>query len=221
MINLALIGKDISHSRSKDVYKKLLHNDLSYDLLDYESDKDIPPLGELLKQYVGISVTAPYKEFIYSLLDEEVNPTGLPQINTIKMENDKIIGINTDKLALIEIINNYTKKYNKIHWHVYGSGAMAKLCNQILATETVENYSRKQNNLDFFKPAINKKNIVINCISRDFVFSMPLAGDTLFLDLNYNHPNQDYFESIGIPYTSGQLMLELQAAHALKFWKLK
>jgi len=62
MNKFALVGKDISHSRSPEMYRKLISSDVKYDLLDYQSDLDIPTAVELLSKYDGINITSPYKK---------------------------------------------------------------------------------------------------------------------------------------------------------------
>ena len=51
---LALIGKNIAHSKSPEVYKTLLDNNVEYTLLDFISENEIPKLSELLKTFDGI-----------------------------------------------------------------------------------------------------------------------------------------------------------------------
>ncbi len=57
MHKLALIGKSIQHSRSPDIYKKLIGTLIQYDLLDYQHPNEIPSVDTLFKEYIGISIT--------------------------------------------------------------------------------------------------------------------------------------------------------------------
>ena len=71
MIKLALVGKDIQHSRSGEIYRRLLKTDIQYDLLDYENSALIPPAADLFKVYDGISITSPYKKhFLNQFLEK-------------------------------------------------------------------------------------------------------------------------------------------------------
>ena len=42
MIKLALLGKNISHSKSPEIYKTILKSNFSYDLIDCESIEMTP-----------------------------------------------------------------------------------------------------------------------------------------------------------------------------------
>ena len=59
---LALIGRNIAHSKSPEIYSKLLENNVDYHLLDYPSVDQIPSLDYFSKNFEGISITSPYKE---------------------------------------------------------------------------------------------------------------------------------------------------------------
>ncbi len=62
---LALIGKNISHSKSPEIYNKLLNNQVEYTLLDCDTVDAIPSLDELMKKFDGVSITSPYKESLF------------------------------------------------------------------------------------------------------------------------------------------------------------
>ena len=50
---LALIGKNISHSKSPEIYNKLLNNQVEYHLLDYPSINEIPEMDFFSKNFDG------------------------------------------------------------------------------------------------------------------------------------------------------------------------
>ena len=50
MFKLALLGRNISHSQSPSIYRKLLGEKLDYKLFDYKNEDEIPSLeNEIVK----------------------------------------------------------------------------------------------------------------------------------------------------------------------------
>jgi len=65
MISLALLGKNISHSKSREVYEELLAEKIDYKIYDCPSPSDIPSLDAFFKKHKGLSITSPYKKFFF------------------------------------------------------------------------------------------------------------------------------------------------------------
>tara|TARA_B100000963_G_scaffold348732_1_gene356785 strand:+ start:8021 stop:8839 length:819 start_codon:yes stop_codon:yes gene_type:complete len=100
-----IIGNPIKHSLSP-----VLHNywfdkygiDASYSIIETE-DKDLKDIVKKIKdrELVGINVTLPYKQKIINQTDRIVNDAKLTgSVNTILLDNNKIIGENTDVFGL-------------------------------------------------------------------------------------------------------------------------
>ena len=100
-----IIGKPIKHSLSP-----VLHNywfdkygiDASYSIIEAE-DKDLKNIVKKIRnqELAGINVTLPYKQKIINQTDRIVNDAELTgSVNTILLDNDKIIGENTDVFGL-------------------------------------------------------------------------------------------------------------------------
>ena len=94
-MNFGLIGKRLSHSFSKDFFtqkfKKLNYKNHKYE--NYEID-NLNKLRDLIKknQLSGLNVTIPFKQKIIKHLDEiESNARKINSVNTIKVENNKLI----------------------------------------------------------------------------------------------------------------------------------
>ena len=115
----AIIGNPISHSLSP-----VLHNywfekyniDANYILLDIE-EKDIEIVVKKVrkKELNGINVTLPYKQKIIPFVDQLVNDAkSTNSVNTIYLNDDGIIGENTDVFGLqagyLKEINNSKNK---------------------------------------------------------------------------------------------------------------
>lgn len=233
MIKLALLGKDIQHSRSPEIYQRLLVNKIQYDLLDYANPCAIPKLEDLFKVYNGISITSPYKKHFLDqvLLTEQAAKLGA--INCIKQGSDGFIGENTDYLAIVDITQKLKLKYSGLQAIVLGDGVMSKVVQVALKELGVDFklYARKTTvNLDqinltkIFNTEFKMwgQKIVINTCAREFVFKGEIDRQTIFWDFNYNFtPHSHFLPAQTLHYMDGMEMLELQAIHALSFWSIK
>jgi shikimate dehydrogenase len=227
MNKFGLVGKDISHSRSPEMYRKLISLSIQYDLLDYKSENEIPPASDLLEIYDGINITSPYKK--HFLEQVELTPIAfeLGAINCLKKKNGKIIGENTDYLAIIDTLKYLQRDYGEIEVIILGDGVMAKVT--MLALKNLglvfKVLSRKKtkffnqlNLIEYFNHP-SALPVVINSCSREFIFNGTIPDRALFWDFNYNFDQH----SASIPgkvykYVDGLAILELQAFYAVAFW---
>jgi len=221
----ALIGKNISHSNSENVYKELLETKyLSYTLLDYSSEDSIENIKTNLEKYSYISITSPYKKFFFKNVDT-VEPLvkDLGSVNCIKLLNDEVIGTNTDFFAIKEIISSLVKD-NVSNILILGDGTMSGLVQYILSTFKIDFkvLSRKNNQLENLSENIVENSLIINTCARSYSPKFKTTSSCTFWDFNYN---QEYAEELNtnkfINYYDGLLMLTLQAKYALSFWNLK
>jgi shikimate dehydrogenase len=96
---LALIGNHLDHTISKQIHEKLF--ELSGTVGEY-TIRDIEPENlekeiEELKKLDGFNVTIPYKQKIIPYLDAlDVKAKRYNAVNTVKCENGKLTGYNTD-----------------------------------------------------------------------------------------------------------------------------
>ena len=114
-----IIGNPIKHSLSP-----VLHNywfkkyglDASYSIIEAD-DKDLKKIITKIreKEITGINVTLPFKQKIINQTDRIINDAELTgSVNTILLDNEKIIGENTDvfglQAAYLKEIDNCTSK---------------------------------------------------------------------------------------------------------------
>jgi shikimate dehydrogenase len=220
-MKFALLGKNIQHSRSPEIYRKLITTKHSYDLLDYDSENEIPSLDELKKKYRGINITTPYKKLFTNdvlYLDDKIRD--LKAINCIGFSIDGIYGTNTDYLALKDLWPEILKKYNLNLTYILGSGVMCNVLNQIaismqLDTKIIARINNhKINEYDYLS-----NSLVINSCSRDFTFNGTLSSTNIFWDLNYGvDTTKSNLLKMNVPYIDGQELLNLQAQYAVRFW---
>ena len=139
-MNFGLIGKRLSHSFSKDFFtqkfKKLNYKSHRYE--NYEID-NLNKLRELIKknQLSGLNVTIPFKQKIIKYLDEiESNAREINSVNTIKVENNKLIGYNSDiqgfENSFIPIIGKRQKAI------VLGNGGASKAVQFVLKKNKIK-----------------------------------------------------------------------------------
>lgn len=220
----ALVGKNIQHSQSPNLYKNLLNNSLlDYSLCDYAEESNIQNLYQLLQVYSYISITAPYKKYFYQNCDViEIENPNIKSVNAIKLLKNKVVGTNTDYLASKKILNNYiTDGIRK--FRILGDGAMSDVIVSILEefNQSFDVYSRKKKNLQAFE--LNDSNtLLINTCSRDYFLELCPSVLISVWDLNYN---TSYAENLKqnklIQYQDGLELLTLQAKYALSFWNLR
>lgn len=227
MNKFALVGKDISHSKSPEMYRKLISPSVEYDLLDYKDSDEIPTAKELLSKYDGINITSPYKKhFIQEVVSTKVAQQ-VGAINCLKRRGDLIIGENTDYFAVIDILEALIKKYQILEVVILGDGVMSKvaqvalenlgLTSLIVSRKLSESFDQLNLN-EYFH--INKQvPLIINTCAREYVFKGELPRNSIFWDFNYDFPlHLQYISPRVQHYFDGLDMLERQAIYAVSFW---
>lgn len=227
MLSLGLLGKNIAHSRSQEVYEQLLKTKVNYTLFDYPQEEKVPPLSDLFQQIDGLSVTSPYKKLF--LKSTEVHDF-CPQFRAInclrKVEEKRFEGTNTDYLAVKKILMNYSNIKKDLDIIILGNGAMANIT-EITLQEIGLPYRKffrstevsDLNSLEFtFSATYNSQPLIINCCSRDFIFKAALPSDAIFWDHNYSLEHHQKGVSAICNYHDGFELLKLQAYFALEFW---
>ena len=185
-MNFGLIGKRLSHSFSKDFFtqkfKKL--NLKSHNYENYEID-NLNELRELIKknQLYGLNVTIPFKQEIIKYLDEiESNAKEINSVNTIKVENSKLIGYNSDiqgfENSFIPIIGKRQKAI------VLGDGGASKAVQFVL----------KKNKIKFIIVSRSGKKKFEDITNSDIISSQIIINTTplgMYPDIN-TYPNIPY-----------------------------
>ena len=198
-------------------------------MFSFENSSDVPPLSFFAAKLNGLSITSPYKaHFINQIESPSPLVKSIGAVNTLAFLKDgRVIGTNTDLLAVVDILQNYLKNFPNLKIILLGDGAMARVT-KLVAQDLnikIQQFSRK-NNVDLSQLDISilkeasVQNLIINSCSRDFVFQGKVSGDEIFWDYNYSFiPHQNSLPSRVKMYHDGQEMLELQAKAAIKFWE--
>ena len=100
-----IIGNPIKHSLSPVLHKYWFDKyglDASYSIIEAK-DEDLKDIVKKIRSHelIGINVTVPFKQKIINQTDKIVNDAELTgSVNTILLDNDKIVGENTDVFGL-------------------------------------------------------------------------------------------------------------------------
>ncbi len=229
MRTLALLGKEIAHSKGHEVYENLLAEKINYIKFDIKEDGAIPQLDDLFKDIEGLSITSPYKKHFLKNVVMTPDVEKLDAINCIKKVGNSFHGTNTDYLALLEILGKFKKEVSSPYFIIIGDGSMSKVT-QLIASDLNIGYqviSRKlTSNFQQYKLVnyVNKKPnvtqvIYINTCSREYSFTGDYDSEVIFLDYNYQFtPHKEKFKKLKTRYIDGIELLRRQAYYALKYW---
>jgi shikimate dehydrogenase len=236
-----LIGRSLRHSFSPTYFQSKFEkegiNDCSYFAFELS---EISKFCELLlseKNIYGLNVTIPYKESILPFLDElSDNARQIGAVNTIKFENGKTIGHNTDVIGFEKSLLPLLKKYHH-HALILGTGGAAKAVEFVLKKLKISYQYVSRNKTkntfsyeDLTKEILDKHTVIINTTPLgmhpdvDTYPNIPfefLNESHLVFDLIYN-PAETRLMALakerGATVKNGLEMLEIQAEESWKIW---
>jgi 3-dehydroquinate dehydratase/shikimate dehydrogenase len=135
---MGLIGSPVSHSVSPQIHNAALSArgiNAVYLPLEVRDAKDFlrrmvhPRSRELDWRLRGLSVTAPHKSAVIELLDEvDQSAREIGAVNTIVVEEDKLVGYNTDAAAFLEPLRERNVSLGGARCALIGAGGAARSC---------------------------------------------------------------------------------------------
>jgi shikimate dehydrogenase len=240
MNRFGLIGYPLGHSFSKKYFTAKFEQEGIKDVFELFPIESIDKLPELINNYPdlkGLSVTIPYKQSVYQYLDAVSIPNGINACNSIKIENGKLIGYNTDWIgfekSFIELLQPHHKKAL-----VLGNGGATEAVVFVLKKLNIEYniVSRKIHGdssltyADITSEMINQVQVIINTTPLGTYPDMNICPNILYecltpqhylFDLVYN-PSKTLFlqkgEEQGALIKNGYDMLAIQAEASWKIW---
>lgn len=238
MKRFGLIGQNISYSRSKELFDKHNFEDAEYQIYDITREQ---LNREFLLQFDGLNVTTPYKKEVCQYLDEVT--VDFDSVNCIINDNGKLIGYNTDLIALQQILRKYIQPSKNVL--LCGNGGVSETIQHLLAENKINHIILVRGDYkpisrygivrtyEEYKKVTNtsKVNMVINATIvgspkapglLDLPYDMLCWVDFAF-DLIYNPEETEFikkFKSYGVKTSNGLKMLELQAEASYKLWQL-
>jgi shikimate dehydrogenase len=112
-----LIGYPLGHSFSKKYFTEKFEKegiaDCVFDLFPIPSIEEFPSLLNSYPDLKGLSVTIPYKQSVMQYLHESKIPAGIHACNSIKIENGKLTGHNTDVIGFEKSFAELLKPHHK------------------------------------------------------------------------------------------------------------
>jgi 3-dehydroquinate dehydratase / shikimate dehydrogenase len=241
----ALIGDPIKHSIGHEVHNNYFYyNNINALYIKISINKE--QLLEFihyskLLPFRGISVTMPLKHDITPLIK---NKSAVSAINTLKITNTEITGINTDGTGAINAIRKIQTIKNKdiliigaggsaeaIAYEASKQGANASITNRTPANanKIASRYAVKQ--VGFLEKETRSYHIIINTLPPtayqqpdllDWVNSM-LSQCSLLMDINYNQADYPLATACGkhqAEFIDGSTMFMNQALSQLTYWGL-
>jgi shikimate dehydrogenase len=244
MNTYGLIGKDLNHSFSPSYFANKFKEEgidnCVYQLFPLSQIEDFKKLLRTQSNLQGLNVTIPYKTAIIPFLDE-LSPQAMAigAVNTIKFDNDKLIGHNTDVYGFQTSLEaGLSLKQGQSKALILGTGGASKAVAYALkelniryqyvsrtASKGILNYE----NLNGV--TINEHLIIINTTPLGMYPNVNHCPDLpyeaiqekhLLYDLVYN-PKETLFIKKGksnkATTINGLKMLHLQAEKAWKIWQ--
>ena len=242
-----VIGNPIEHSLSPKLHNYWIKEnniDAIYDKKKLEESELKNIIYEIKEEKInGINVTVPFKKSVIQFLDEltpEADKT--KSVNTIYLNNKKIIGHNTD-IAGFELALKYSK-YDIRNKNILILGAGGVVSSIIYALKKMEvskinisNRTKKKaedlkdlfNNLNIvdwgdipnFDMIINATSLGLNEEDEIEMDYSKIGTNKLFYDIIYN-PNQTNFlkkgKASGNRTENGKMMFIYQAHQAFTIW---
>lgn len=161
---IGLIGHPIEHSYSPKlhnaIYEKYGINNV-YLAFDVETEDLQNAIGALkVLSFAGFNVTVPHKQEVLHYLDEvDDEARVIGAVNTVKLDNGRLIGYNTDGLGFISSLNNRGHNVKGMNVLVLGAGGSSRSICVYLAKEGVSMiniHNRTESNARALAEHLNK-----------------------------------------------------------------
>ncbi|PHK49712.1 shikimate dehydrogenase [Staphylococcus edaphicus] len=244
----AVIGHPIDHSLSPVMHNanfKALNDPSSYEAIDI-SEEQFHLIREIIKdkELSGFNVTIPHKERIIPFLDEiDDQSKTVGAVNTVKIENGKWIGYNTDGIGYVTGLKQVYPDLENAYILILGAGGASKgLANELrkyvqprltIANRSIKRFEswhldvnkislqEAENTLSQYDIIINttpagmneNKEVIINLDNLD---EQTLVSDIVYVP--FKTPILEIAESRGNPIHNGLDMFVYQGAESFRIW---
>lgn len=232
-----LIGGKLGHSYSMGIHQRYFDavgEKSTYELIETPAENLKATLGRLAAEgYRGINVTIPHKKAVMEFMDEIApEAEAIGAVNTIKFENGKLYGYNTDYYGFGKTLEKYRVDIAGKDTYILGTGgaanAVSAYCrdngaNVIFVSRTPSDGSIGYDALANIAPG----GVMVNCTpvgmypNTDAAPTESVAGFDSVVDLIYNPTKTKLLanaENQGIKAVNGLYMLVAQAVCAEAIW---
>ncbi len=163
---ICLIGQPVEHSFSPSIHNCLFEKyDINSKYMCFDVEKDsLKEAVNAIKalKIEGVNVTVPHKVDIMAYLDEiDVNAKLIGAVNTIKNDNGRLIGYNTDGMGFVNSVLGKGYKIQNKNVMIIGSGGAARS----IAVEMANNNAKS---IEIRNRSIDKADGISNIIKENF-----------------------------------------------------
>ena len=241
-----VIGNPIDHSLSPKLHNhwfKENNIDAVYDKKKIDQNDLENIITKLKKKQInGINVTVPFKKLVIPYLDKlSVEADQTQSVNTIILNNDNLVGHNTDIAGFMKAIKNLNFDIKGKKIFILGAGgvvpsiifalnkmSVSKIIISNRTKKKAEDLKSQFHNLEIldwgdindFDVIINATSLGLNKESINLDFSK-FTNDKLFYDVIYNPAETNFLKEgkkFGNRTENGKLMFIYQAFEAFKLW---
>ncbi len=242
-LTLGLVGSDLSNSLSEAI-----HNEFAKDLnveLDFKnlevSEKDFKATVDLFfkNKGRGLSITSPFKQAAYEYVDILDDSAKLAKsVNCISIQNNKLVGYNTDGKGLITDLKTKIGQLNDTIILVIGSGGAVRgilselsLDDSLGVSVWARNSVKVQELVNQFslQKLSGKYDVIIHATSSKQSFRLDwieeyCTKNTLMYDIQYKKDQSKtwfclWADNKGYTNANGRGMVYQQAKLAFDIWK--
>lgn len=237
-----LIGHPLSHSFSKKYFtEKFVKEHITaceFLLFDIPNIKEFRNVLEQNPNLKGLSVTIPYKEVVMEYLDEiDETAKKIGAVNTIKIENNNLIGYNTDYFGFKQSLKPFLE-ISQERALILGTGGASKAVFYALNSLNIKclfvsRNPKNDNEIsygDVNEYVIRNHQIIVNTTpigtfpnmnEKPVINYNEITSKHLLYDLVYNPAETQFLKEgkqRGAMVLNGLQMLQLQADKAWEIW---
>ena len=236
-----LIGRTLTHSFSTTYFAKKFAEeniaDCTYENFELKTIEEFPLLLAANPAIKGLNVTIPYKEEVLQFLTEKNEMVeAIGACNCIKLENEKLVGYNTDAIGFRKSLEQQLKSHHKKAL-ILGTGGASKAIIYVLKQLSIEYRvvsRRKEEGLcsyeDIGDDILAHHHLIINTTPLGMypnVNAHPpipyqfLTREHFLFDLIYNPPKTKFLAEgarQGAQICNGYEMLIHQAEESWRIW---
>ena len=241
-----VIGNPIEHSLSPKLHNFWIKNNSINAIYDKKKlkENEIESLIQNIKQQeiAGSNVTVPFKKTVIPYLDKLSSEAEQTQsVNTILLDNNKLVGHNTDVVGFTKAIQDLNFNIEGKKVFILGAGGVVpsiifalnkmKVLEIIISNRTRQKADNLKSqfknlkvidwgNLPSFDVIINATSLGLNNEVINLNFSN-IGKNKLFYDVIYNPSETNFLKKgkkLGNQSENGRLMFVYQALEAFKLW---
>ena len=242
-----VIGNPIDHSLSPKLHNYWIKNNNIKAVYDKQklNENDLENIISQLrrKKSYGINVTIPFKKAVIPFLDElTVDANKTQSVNTIYLNNNKLIGDNTDIIGFQKSVDDFKYDLNNKEVFILGAGGVVpsivfalikmkvskiKICNR--TKEKAENLKKIYKNIEIidwgetlnFDMIINATSLGLKETDNLNLNFSSVTRNKFFYDVIYNPSETNFLKmgrELGNKTLNGKLMFIYQALSAFNIW---